>query len=36
MILDLEGGAEPNSIILAIKAAFDVTRAKPVYRAYDA
>lgn len=36
MIQDLEGPGEPNSIILAIKAAFDVSRQKPVYRAYDA
>ena len=36
MIADLEGGGDPNSIILAVKAAFDVTRAKPVFRAYDA
>lgn len=36
MIADLEGAGDPNPIILAVKAAFDVSRAKPVYRAYDA
>ena len=31
MIADLEGPADPNPIILAIRAAFDVSRAKPVF-----
>ena len=33
MIRDLEGPGEPNAAILAIQAAFDIKRAKPVFAA---